>query len=253
MGSFRRLKLVLIIAGHPVRSRKAESRRWSRGWRAWSTVCTRAVPSTWVAEGMVERGWRCRSSPSAPEGGVREGDAAGGVQRGHQEHVGALLAQLEPLLHVIPQHDRGEGPERLPELDPPVEPRLHPEISGVGQDAAGAQGAGAELHPSLEPAHHPLLLDQGGRSLAELLIAAAGFEAGAHRLQEGAHDAVGEAGSQQRGRLPVGAGRGAGILQKLVPEEEGRAQGTAGVPGGGAGSTAPGRGPLAACGRWPSS
>src|SRR5690606_34079264 len=52
MGSPRVLKEVFTRMGTPVLCSKAASRSWYRGCASRSTVCTRAVPSTWHTAGM---------------------------------------------------------------------------------------------------------------------------------------------------------------------------------------------------------
>src|SRR3954454_9422894 len=76
MGSPARLKLVLSRTGIPLRAPYASSRAWKSGAICFSTVCTRAVPSTWVTAASFSRHSRRTSKtpdmnrPSrAPPGG----------------------------------------------------------------------------------------------------------------------------------------------------------------------------------------
>ena len=69
----------------------------------------------------------------------------------HQEHVGAVAVDLEPLGGLVGQ-DRGrEGTETLPELDLHVQRVPHLGVPRIGEDAASPEGTGPELHPALEP------------------------------------------------------------------------------------------------------
>tara|TARA_B100000315_G_scaffold241890_1_gene263214 strand:+ start:5488 stop:5829 length:342 start_codon:yes stop_codon:yes gene_type:complete len=66
-----------------------------------------------------------------------------------EQHVGRVDAQLEPVGHVLAQNARCERPEALAILDLEVHHRLHLRRTRVTDDAASAEGSGAELHPAL--------------------------------------------------------------------------------------------------------
>src|SRR5277367_4630413 len=74
----------------------------------------------------------------------------------NDEHVGAFFArlQLKVLAGPFAQHDRSEGPERLPKLYLEVHLALHFPVPRVAQYAPVAKGPWPELHSSLHPADH---------------------------------------------------------------------------------------------------
>ena len=118
------------------------------------------------------------------------------LHAGRQQHVGTVAIEVEPRRDVLPRHARREGAEGLAALDLEVERLLHGRRAGVGQDGAVAEGAWAELHPALEPAHHLARDQRRDRGLHQLvvrehLVACAG------RIQRTADLVRFEAGTEQ--------------------------------------------------------
>ena len=71
----------------------------------------------------------------------------------HQQHVGTVALELEPIRHVFAQHAGREGAEGFAMLHFQVERPLHGGGAGVGQDGAIAERTRPELHPALKPAN----------------------------------------------------------------------------------------------------
>ena len=69
-----------------------------------------------------------------------------------EQHEGRVFVALEDLASPLGEHDRRERPEGLPVLDPRVEHILHLGLARVGEDAAIAERARAELGAALKPA-----------------------------------------------------------------------------------------------------
>src|SRR6185436_11957037 len=76
--------------------------------------------------------------------------------------------ELEPSRQMLAQHARRERTEALAELDLQVHHGLHLPRAGVAEDAPIAERAGAELHPTLEPADDLLLGEESGRALDQV-------------------------------------------------------------------------------------
>ena len=131
IGSFS-LNEVLIRIGTPVSSPKRFSRLQYSGLTSRSTVCRRPVPSSWVTAGIRSR-W-C------------------GLDLVGLHHERRRIVGLEVLAGRFGEHRRAERAERLAELDALVQGVLHVRAARVGEDAAAAQRARAELHAALEPA-----------------------------------------------------------------------------------------------------
>ena len=168
-----------------------------------------------------------------PQGVGVDGDPAMLEHRGDQEHVRALVVrlQVEPLGGPLPEHGRGERPEALAELDLEVHGGLHGRRAGIAQDAARAQGPGAELHPALEPADDLAVGQQGGDVVEQLALVGEPLAGCAVRGQ-GPLDLVGrEARAEEAPLLGVVAVGPAGVVQELMPDEQGRAQRAAGIAG----------------------
>src|ERR1035441_4142166 len=75
---------------------------------------------------------------------------------GHQQHVGAVALELEPVAHILAQHGRSKRAKRFPEFDLQVELRLHGRLARVGQNGTVAQRTRTELHAALKPSQHLL-------------------------------------------------------------------------------------------------
>ena len=184
------------------------------------------------------------------------GDPAVLAHRGDQEHVGALLAglEVEPLAARVPAGRRGERAEALAELDLQVHRGLHRRGAGVAQDAPGPEGPRAELHPALEPADDLAVGQQRGDVLEQLGLVVEPLARPPLPRQEPARSAsVVKRGPRKLPcwlSRPVGV---AGLLQELVPDEQGRAQGAAGVAGRRLDPEIVERALAQAAGRWPRS
>ena len=98
------------------------------------TVCTRAVPSTWTIAGILS--------------------FHAGLHVLRHQHERRVARPFEYLVGAFFEHDRRERPERLPVLHPLVQDVLHLGGARIGQDAAVAERARAELGAALEPADH---------------------------------------------------------------------------------------------------
>src|SRR5579859_175535 len=155
----------------------------------------------------------------------------------HQQHVRAVAIQLEPFGHVLPQHRRSEGTERLAKLHLQIEHRLHPGRPRVCQNGARPQRPRPELHASLKPAggllvhqrshagfdqlsfiHHLILRARGSQAPLDLALRKRGPQIGALHLV---------AAATHQPRLPLeqvirsqrGAQRTAGITRRrLYPD-----------------------------------
>ena len=114
------------------RARTPGSGRSRAAFSSRVTVCSRAEPSTWVTDGDARA---CPRAPAPPAA-----------------CTGLSQSMLEPLARLVGEHAGREGAEALPELDLHVQGVVHLRVAGVGEDAAAAEGARPELHPSLEPA-----------------------------------------------------------------------------------------------------
>src|SRR5437588_213301 len=68
-----------------------------------------------------------------------------------QQHVGARRIEVEPIMRVFGENGRRKGAEALAVLDLQIECFLRLGRARVRQDRTIAEGARAELHPSLEP------------------------------------------------------------------------------------------------------
>src|SRR5213593_1077146 len=66
-----------------------------------------------------------------------------------QEHIGAIVIQLEPIGHVFPQHARREWSKAFSVFNLEVHYRLHSRRARIAEDTPRTQGAWAKLHPSL--------------------------------------------------------------------------------------------------------
>ena len=101
-----------------------------------------------------------------------DGDPAVLEHRGHQEHVGALLArfQVEPFDSPFPQDRRRKWAKALAELDLEVHGGLHGRRAGIAQNAARTQGPGPELHPALEPADDLAIGQQSGDMFKQVVL-----------------------------------------------------------------------------------
>ena len=74
-----------------------------------------------------------------------------GLHVRHEQHVRALLADVEVLRRVLGEHRRRERAEALAVLHLQVERLLHGRRAGVAEDRAAAERARAELHAAREP------------------------------------------------------------------------------------------------------
>ena len=130
------------------------------------------------------------------------------------------------------QDGRGERAEALAELDLEVHRRLHRRRPGVAQDAPGAQGPRAELHPALEPADDLAVGQQAGDVLEQLgLVVANRWPRPPCPARNRAISSVLKRGPRKLPLLGVAAVGVARLLQELMPDEQGRAQRAAGVAG----------------------
>src|SRR5262249_26533596 len=112
-----------------------------------------------------------------------------------------------------------------------VHQRLHARRARVAEDATGAQRPRAELHAAVEPADH-LAVGQRPRYVGQQVALARERPAGRLRpLEEATHLLVGQARPEQAALLRALTARGPRLLQKLVPDEHGSAEGAAGVAG----------------------
>lgn len=68
------------------------------------------------------------------------------------EHVRAIRIMLEVGGDIFAQDDRGKGAKTLAEFDAEIHLCLHSGATGITDDAAAAECAGAELHAAMEPA-----------------------------------------------------------------------------------------------------
>ena len=114
------------------------------------TVCRRAELSTWVTDGIARLPSRTCATSSMY-----------GLSQSISNHSEALSASTEG----------ANGPEALAELDLHVERVAHLRVARVGQDAAAAERARAELHAALEPADHVALGDELRRRLHAARVA----------------------------------------------------------------------------------
>ena len=105
------------------------------------------------------------------------------------------------MIDIFAQHDRRKGAERFAELDLQVHHGLHGFAAGVAEDAAGAQGARAELHPPLKPADHLLARDQLSDLVAHVIVVDAARIDGADAVEELDDFVVGKAGTEERALL----------------------------------------------------
>lgn len=81
------------------------------------------------------------------------------AHRGHHQHVRAVIVELEPLRHVLSQHGRSKGTERLAILDAKIEHLLHGRAARITQDRACPERAWPKLHAPLHPPDR-LLFDE---------------------------------------------------------------------------------------------
>jgi hypothetical protein len=89
----------------------------------------------------------------------------------HEEHVGAITVELEPVGDVFAKDRRREGSKGLAVLDLEVQHRLHRRRAWVAEDGAGAERARPELHAPLEPADGLAGDERVGRCAQELGVA----------------------------------------------------------------------------------
>jgi hypothetical protein len=142
------------------------------------------------------------------------------------------LGHIKVLVGVLAQDRGGEGPEPLAELNLDVHHRLHLGVARVAEYAARAQGAGAELHAPLEPADNLAVRQRLCHPLAQGVLVT--------DVRVGRLDAVevvldllvGVLGAHERRPLAVTGPGHARLVEQLVPDEQGRALGAAGVAGG---------------------
>ena len=89
---------------------------------------------------------------------------------GHLKHVGRRTIDLEEIADALFHAGWRERPERFAVLDFKIQHRLHLGGSGVANDGAVAQGAGAKFHPALEHAHNLLIGNIFGNLLFKVSI-----------------------------------------------------------------------------------
>ena len=155
--------------------------------------------------------------------------------RGHQEHVGALLVlfQLEILVGVLLQHDRSEGSEALAELDLEVDGGLHLRIPRIAQDATRPKSARPKFHRVLEPADDLAFRNGVSGELAQRVIVVDAAVVRGHRTQK-SRDLIVRVGFPEKGpALRVASGGRTGVSEQLMPDKERNAQCAARVPRGG--------------------
>ena len=90
--------------------------------------------------------------------------------RRHQQHVGAFLVQLEPVMHALAQDRRREGPKTFAELDLQVHRFLHFRRTRIADDGAPAQRSRAEFHPSLKPSDDLVARDQVSDAVGDFVV-----------------------------------------------------------------------------------
>ncbi len=150
----------------------------------------------------------------------------------HERHV---IVLLEPFGDVLAQDARRERPERFAALDLEVEDVLHVGPARVAEDGAVAERARPPFHAALEPADDAPVGDRRGGDAAELALvvaapplAAAGAQLVRPRLQQRLD--LGRCGL----RTDVGVRHGAANAGLQAPRHgQGRADGAAGIAGGG--------------------
>src|SRR5205807_9491026 len=102
-----------------------------------------------------------------------------------------------------------------------------------GEDAAGAEGPGAELQAAAEPADDPAVGEEVGDVVAQRRLVGDGGPVRAGAGQEGIDLGAAVAGAEPRAVLAVTGGGNALVAQQVVPDEQRHAEGPAGVTGGG--------------------
>src|SRR5688572_327058 len=78
----------------------------------------------------------------------------------HDEHVWARSLLLEVVPDLLGQHRRSKRAKRLPIFDLQVHDGLHLRAARIADDRAPPQRARAELHATLKPSDHVLVLEQ---------------------------------------------------------------------------------------------
>src|SRR5262249_41862063 len=119
------------------------------------------------------------------------------------------------------------------ELDLLVHDRLHRRVARIAEDAACAEGARPEFHPSLKPADDLLARQQVGDVIAQFLLAGKLAVRGVRGIQARFDLARGVVRAEQRALLAVARVGRASVAEKLIPDEERHAQRTASVSRGG--------------------
>src|SRR5207244_8379439 len=94
----------------------------------------------------------------------------------------AVIVEFEPVAHILAQHRRRKRAKALAVFDAQIQGALHFRISRIAEDRAVAEGARAELHPSLEAADG-LALDEGSGGGVEQRRVIEHVENGARRRE----------------------------------------------------------------------
>ena len=154
-----------------------------------------------------------------------------GTDRGDKEHVGTRLPQLEKVPLPSLQNRRGEGPERLPELDGKVHPSLHLRSPRITQQGSLAESPRAELRAPGKMADNLSRSNLRGNRLRQLLLGSAGLINRMHAVQGRLHLDHGERRSEAGAELGIRAPRNPRPVQMLEPVVKRRTQRTSGITG----------------------
>ena len=172
--------------------------------------------------------------PEEVGGIVLEANPAVGRDGGDDQHVRAVRTSghVEIVVGPLGEDGGGKGAERLAELDLEVHRRLHLGVARVAQQTPRAKRAGAKLHPTLEPADDLAVGQMLGDRIAQGFVVLKSLERGVDRSEEPLDLGVGVTRAKEGAGLTVGLGRGPGIFEKLMVDQESHAERPAGIPSG---------------------
>ena len=153
------------------------------------------------------------------------------ADRGHEQHVGTLLAglKIKAIARALSQHDRRKGPEALTELDLEIHGCLHAGLARVANNAPRPQRPRSKLHPPVKPANNLALGDHLRNVVEQLSLPGVPFVRRIHFRQKAFDELVGIPRPEQAALLAIEAIGLAGVVHKLMPNEQCRPQRAAGI------------------------